>query len=138
MAGKSDVVETIQQEAKKAGATLKSGGEGGLDPELALKVFRRDKWRCSIPNCKAPQKNLDLDHIGGHPKEIKEAVASGEDVSPLVKAGAAKGHTDTMDDLHVICESHHNAVHARERAIEGGKTPKPLGPTGSKDDRKDY
>jgi 5-methylcytosine-specific restriction endonuclease McrA len=126
-----EIVKQIQAEAKKAGATLAHGGQGGLDPNLALKVFQRDKWRCTVPQCKTPQKNLDLDHIGGHPKEIAEDPKA----SPELKKAAHLGHEDTLDDLHVICEPHHNAVHSRERDIEKGKKPKPIGPVGIKDDR---
>ena len=51
----AEVVATIQKEAKAAGATLANNGKGGLDPRLALKVFRRDHFACQVPNCKTPK-----------------------------------------------------------------------------------
>jgi len=118
-ASKPDVVATIQSEAKAAGATLKSEGKGGLDPELALKVFRRDKWRCGVPNCKTPKENLDLDHIGGHEHELTED----PEADAWLKAEAKKGKRDEPDAIHVLCARHHDMVHQRDRAIEDGKKP---------------
>jgi hypothetical protein len=104
------IVATIQREAKENGATLANGGKGGLDPALALKVFRRDKFRCTNEDCPTPKKDLDLDHISGHKKEIA-------------------GHVDKVAALHVLCRKCHvgkNGVHARENAIEEGKKPPPM------------
>ena len=68
----AEVVATIQREAKAAGATLEKDGKGGVDPRIALTVFRRDRWRCSNENCPTPKKDITLDHISGHAKEIKK------------------------------------------------------------------
>lgn len=116
------VVATIQAEAKDAGATLKNDGKGGLDPRLALTVFRRDKWTCQVPNCKEPQENLDLDHIGGHAHELEED----PEASTWLKEQAEKGKQNTPDGLHVLCARHHDMVHQRDRAIEEGETPPPM------------
>ena len=118
----SDVVATIQREAKEAGATLKNDGKGGLDPNLALKVFRRDKYTCQVPNCKTPKKDADLDHIGGHAHELEED----PEASAWLKKQAEKGKENTPDGLHVLCGRHHDLVHQRDRAIESGKKPPPM------------
>lgn len=123
--GAADVVRTIQREAKRAGATLKNEGKGGLDPALALKVFRRDKWRCSVDDCKAPQKDLDLDHISGHAKEIQQDPEARK--NPDLKKGVSLGHVDKAAALHVICARHHDLAHERERDIEKGKRPPAMG-----------
>lgn len=122
--GKADVVAQIQKEAKAHGATLANDGKGGLDPELALKVFRRDKWRCSNENCPTPKEDLDLDHISGHPDEIEEDPEAKERKD--LKEGVELGHVDDPDALHVLCKKCHDAVHSRERAIEQGQKPKPM------------
>jgi len=116
-ARKPEVVKKIQAEAKAAGATLASGGKGGLDPELALAVFRRDKFRCRVPGCKTPQEKLDLDHVSGHPKEI----AHDPEADAWLKKQAKKPKRDNMDSLNVLCLRHHDLMHQRERAIEDGK-----------------
>lgn len=118
------VVRQIQREARRHGATLAHGGKGGIDPRLALRLFRRAHWRCENPNCPAPKKDLDLDHQSGHPKEIREDPKARRDP----KARAAARDPDPKDDrfLHVICAACHDAVHNRERAIEGGKKPRPM------------
>ena len=121
-AGKQDVVATIQREAKAAGATLAHDGKGGLDPKLALTVFRRDHFACSVPNCKTPKDQVDLDHIGGHAHELEQDPKA----AAWLKAEAKKGKENTPDGLHVLCMRHHNLVHQRDRAIEADKKPPPM------------
>ena len=118
----AEVVSTIQKEAKAAGATLKNDGKGGLDPNLALKVFRRDKYTCQVPNCKTPKKEADLDHIGGHAAELEQDPKA----AAWLKEQAEKGKENTLDGLHVLCGRHHDLVHSRDRAIEDGKKPPPM------------
>jgi len=121
---KGAVLRQIQEEAKAAGATLKSDGKGGIDPEKALAVFRKAKWRCENPHCPAPNKDLDLDHQSGHPREIFEDPDAWKDP----KALRAAKDPDPKDDstLHVLCAKCHDAVHQRERALEEGKDPPPM------------
>ena len=125
-AGKSmsaaEVVATIQKEAKAAGATLANNGKGGLDPNLALTVFRRDKFSCRVPNCKTAKKDVDLDHIGGHAHELEEDPKA----AAWLKEQAGKGKENTPDGLHCLCLRHHDLVHKRDRAIENGKQPPPM------------
>jgi hypothetical protein len=118
------VVRTIQREAKEHGATLAHDGKGGIDPRIALKVFRRADWRCENPKCPDPKKDLDLDHQSGHPKEIKEDPEARADA----KNAAASRDPDPKDDrfLHVLCAACHDRAHDRERAIDQGKKPKPM------------
>jgi hypothetical protein len=117
-------LKKIRREAKAAGATLKSDGEGGLAPSLALGVFRKYKWRCSNENCPTPKKDLDLDHISGHPQEI--AADKGARNRKDLKLGIKLGHVNKIDALHVLCAKCHDAVHNREREIDDGKKPDPM------------
>ena len=127
-AGKSmsdaEVVATIQREAKAAGATLENEGKGGVDPRICLAVFRRDHWRCSNKHCPTPQKELTLDHISGHPKEIAKDPEAKKRKD--LKQGIALGHVNDPKALHAICAACHDSVHQRERAIENGKAPPPM------------
>jgi hypothetical protein len=122
------IVRTIQREAKENGATLANDGKGGLDPALALEVFRRDGYRCTNEDCPTPKKNLDLDHISGHAKEIEEDPKARK--NPTLKKGVKLGHVDKAAALHVLCEACHTeskrSVHARENSIEDGKKPPPM------------
>jgi len=124
-AARAAVVRHIQKEAAEHGATLAHDGKGGIDPRLALKVFRRARWRCENDECPTPRRNLDLDHQSGHPREIREDPKAKK--NPRDRAAAAAGD-DPKDDrfLHVLCEKCHDRVHDRERAIERGKKPKPM------------
>lgn len=114
----------IQQEAKAHGATLANNGKGGLDPALALKVFRRGGWKCDVTGCKTPKTNLDLDHISGHAQEIKQDPKARK--NPKLLKGVALGHVDKPEALHCVCKAHHTKAHDRENAIEDGKKPPPL------------
>lgn len=122
------VVRQIQREAKEHGATLANGGKGGLDPRLARAVFRRDKFRCTNKHCPTPKKLITLDHISGHPKEIREDSEARNRKD--LKRGVQMGHVDKLGALHTLCEACHtkgsNSVHARENAIEAGKKPPPM------------
>lgn len=115
----------IQQEAKAHGATLANGGKGGLDPALALKVFRQGGWKCDVDGCKTPKTNLDLDHISGHAAEIKQDPDAR--TNPKLLKGVALGHVDKPEALHVICKRHHDEAHNRDRAIVDGKKPPAMG-----------
>jgi len=118
------IVAQIRRDARAAGATLAHDGRGGLNPTLAAQVFRRDGWRCSIPACKTPPEALDVDHISEHPEEIE----ADPDASRWLLEQARKPRRDKLDALHVLCERHHDMVHARERAIRVDKEPQPLAP----------
>lgn len=121
------LLKTIQAEAKANGATLAQGGKGGVDPKIALALFRKAKWRCGNKHCPSPKKNITLDHISGHPKEIAadpEARKRGD-----LKKGIAMGHVNKESALGVLCENCHTGpggVHARENQIEAGKKPDPM------------
>lgn len=121
------IVKQIQEEAKKNGATLANDGKGGLDPKMALKVFQRDGWKCGVPNCTTSKENLDLDHIGGHPLELKD---DPEAYAWLKKESEKGKQDDGGKGLHVLCKRHHDAVHSRERSLEQGNEPKPLPDSG--------
>ena len=119
-----NALKKLRREAKAAGATLETNGEGGLPPSLVLGRMRRDKWRCTNEHCPNPKKNLTVDHISGHPKEIaQDPEARGR---KDLKRGIALGHVDNIDAIHTICARCHDAVHDREREIDKGKKPEAM------------
>lgn len=95
----------IRSEAKEAGATLLSDGEGGLPPSLVLGVLRRDKFTCKTCGKK---KNISLHHKGG----VVES-----------KWLSKKGHSNDPNNIATICEECHNRVHeeAREKGIDSSQ-----------------
>jgi hypothetical protein len=121
---RADIVAQIRKEAEENGATLAHDGEGGLDPKLALEVFRRDEWTCQNEDCPTPKEDLDLDHIAGHEQEIEEDKDASADED--LQEGVELGHVDDPDALHVLCKKCHDAAHERERAIEDDEEPEPM------------
>jgi hypothetical protein len=117
-------LKKIRREAKAAGATLKSDGEGGLRPSLALGVFRKGGWKCSNEDCPTPKKDLDLDHVSGHAKEIAAdpRARKRKDLKRAIKLG----HVSKIDALHVLCKRCHDVCHQREREIDDGEKPEPM------------
>lgn len=96
-------LDKIKSEASQHGATLHSGGKGGLPPSVVLGVFRRDKWKCQY--C-GSSKDLDVHHIGG----AKNLV---------VKAFRKMGHSESPKNLVTICRAEHDIVHDLDRKAEG-------------------
>jgi hypothetical protein len=88
----------VQAEAEAAGATLATGGKGGLPPSLVLGVMRRDRYRCK--RCGGSE-GLSLHHKGG-------IVAS--------KWLSHKGHSMAFDNLATLCVKCHDAIHGEARA----------------------
>ena len=119
-----NALKKLRREAKQAGATLETNGEGGLAPSLVLGVMRRDKYTCTNGDCPNPKKNLTVDHISGHPKEI--ASDRGARNRKDLRRGVALGHVNTMDAIHTLCATCHDSVHDREREIDAGKNPEPM------------
>ena len=117
-------LKKLRKEAKQNGVTLKSNGEGGLAPSLALGVFRKGKWRCSNENCPTPKKDLDLDHISGHGKEIASDPVARK--RRELRKGVKLGHVNMIDALHILCSACHDRVHSREREIDDGERPEPM------------
>lgn len=89
----------LRAEAKAHGATLASGGEGGLPPQLVLQVIRRDGYKC--PKC-GGRENLSIHHKGRH----------------LQFAAARLTKKSTLDPSGVttMCAKCHDAVHQEDRA----------------------
>jgi 5-methylcytosine-specific restriction endonuclease McrA len=114
----------IRREAKAAGATLKSDGEGGLRPSLVLGIMRRDHFRCTNEHCPDPKKDLTVDHISGHPKEIAADPEARKRKD--LKRGIKLGHVNKLEALRTSCAVCHDAVHDRERQIDKGKKPTPM------------
>ena len=117
-------LKKIRREAKAAGATLKSDGEGGLRPSLALGVFRKGKWRCDNENCPTPKKDLDLDHLSGHGKEIASDPHARKRRD--LRKGVKMGHVNKLAALHILCAACHDLAHSREREIDAGEMPEPM------------
>ncbi len=93
-------LKKLRREAKRAGATLESGGEGGLPSSLVLGVMRRDRYRCKT--C-GGQKHLSLHHKGGleHPGS---------------KWLAKKGHSNDPNNIVTTCKDCHDNIHNKDRA----------------------
>jgi 5-methylcytosine-specific restriction endonuclease McrA len=117
-------LKKIKLEAKAAGATLKSDGEGGLRPSLALGVFRKGGWKCSNEDCPTPKKDLDLDHVSGHAEEIAQDPKARKRKD--LKRAITLGHVNKIDALHILCARCHSSAHDREREIDAGKKPDPM------------
>lgn len=93
----------IRSEAKAAGATLETAGEGGLPPSRVLGVFRRDEWRCH--RC-GKQERLSIHHKAGATNLVSKALAK-------------RGHRSKPEDLVTICGECHDAIHNEDRAAGG-------------------
>ena len=117
-------LKKMRREAKAAGATLENNGEGGLAPSLVLGIFRRDHFRCVNEDCPTPKKDLSLDHISGHPKEIAADPEARHRKD--LKLGIKLGHVAKMEALRTICARCHDRCHDREREIDAGEKPQPM------------
>ncbi len=89
-----------RQEAAQHGATLQHDGKGGLSSSLALGVYRRDGWRCK--RC-GGKEQLGLHHKGDAKQAIK---------------WLAKGKSNDLNNIVVVCGACHNAVHDESRELE--------------------
>lgn len=92
----------IQQGARKAGAVLKSSGEGGLPPSLVLGVMRRDQFTCKVHGDKGEGEysGLTVHHKGG----IVES-----------KWLSTKGHSNDPNNIVTLCDKAHNAIHVKAK-----------------------
>jgi ribosomal protein S27AE len=90
-------LDRVQAEARDAGATLLTGGKGGLPPSLVLGVMRRDRYRCK--RCGGSE-GLSMHHKGG-----------------ILSSAwlAKKGHSMDLNNLATICGKCHDAMHAEAR-----------------------
>lgn len=98
-------LETMRSEARAKGATLATGGEGGLSPSLVLGVMRRDKYTCKV--CGEKQ-DIGVHHKGGIVKS---------------KWLSKMGHASTPENLVTICEHCHDNIHdeAREEGVDSSQ-----------------
>ena len=98
-------LKKLRREAKAAGATLATGGKGGLDPSLVLGVMRRDRFRCKKCGGKADlsvhHKVQHLKHLVGHWMKTK-AKAKGQ----------AKNDPNVIATLCAPC---HDELHQEDR-----------------------
>lgn len=98
-------LERLRDEAAAKGATLATGGKGGLPPSFVLGIMRRDEYRCK--RC-GGDKDLSLHHKGG-------IVAS--------KWLSKKGHHLDFNNVTTLCSGCHDAIHnaAREEGIDSSQ-----------------
>jgi hypothetical protein len=94
-------LKTLALEAKKAGATLLTGGRGGLPPSLVLGVFRRDGYVCK--RC-GGRSDLTLHHKGGVDNPVSAWLAN-------------KGKRNDFNNLVVACAKCHQAIHDEDRNV---------------------
>jgi 5-methylcytosine-specific restriction endonuclease McrA len=93
----------LRREARGHGATLKSGGRGGLSPSLVLTVLRRDGYQCKVHGDRGEGAHggLTLHHKGG-----------------VVESSwlSDKGHKSVPNNLVTLCVQAHDAIHNKARA----------------------
>ena len=91
----------LRREARRSGATLATGGKGGLPSTLVLSVMRRDQYRCK--RCGGNQ-NLVVHHKAGLKNPTSEWLAK-------------KGKSNDRNNIVTICDSCHSAVHDEDEAL---------------------
>lgn len=106
-AGEAKALDRIQAEAIERGATLHSGGKGGLPSSVVLGVLRRDEYRCH--KC-GGQQDLTIHH--------KADILASDYLRRLHKTA---GRTDPKN-LTTLCQKCHDSVHEEARA-EGTEAP---------------
>jgi anaerobic selenocysteine-containing dehydrogenase len=90
----------LQAEAKAAGATLATGGKGGLPPSTVLGVMRRDgPFQCR--KC-GGKKDLSIHHKAGAPNLVSKAMRK-------------QGHSNDPKNLATICQKCHDDIHDEDR-----------------------
>lgn len=106
----AQALHTLRREAKSRGATLASGGKGGLPPPFVLSIFRRDDYHCK--RCGGDQ-DLTLHHKGG--------IVASEWLSK-------QGHKTQAANVSVLCDACHDAIHqeARKKGIDSSQV-QPIG-----------
>jgi 5-methylcytosine-specific restriction endonuclease McrA len=95
------VLKLLNAEAREVGATLLTGGRGGLPPSLVLGVFRRDKYRCK--RC-GTQQDLTVHHKGGLDNPVSAWLAD-------------KGKRNDFNNLVVACAKCHQAIHDEDKNV---------------------
>lgn len=95
----SKALKKLQREAKAAGATLATGGKGGLSPSLVLGVMRRDEFKCK----KCGKQEMLSVHHKGHLE------------NPASKWLAKKGKSNDPNAIATICASCHDDIHEEDR-----------------------
>lgn len=98
-------LDKLRAEAKDNGATLATGGKGGLDPQRVLGYFRKDKYRCK--KC-GGKDMLTVHHVGGIVTSVR--------TSKL-------GHRNVDRNFVILCEGCHDQLHqdARKKGIDSSQ-----------------
>lgn len=97
-ADEQKALKKLQDEAKAAGATLATGGKGGLPPSHVLGIMRRDEFKCK--KC-GTQKMLSVHHKG-HLK------------NPVSRWLKKKGSDDSENNTVTICADCHDDIHQED------------------------
>lgn len=97
-------LRTLRREAREHGATLATGGEGGLPSSLVLGVMRRDGYSCKA--C-GGQENLELHHKSEHLHDPKAQQRS--------RFLRERGKVDSPANIATICGSCHDRIHNKDR-----------------------
>ena len=97
-------LKKLRREAKAAGATLATGGKGGLDPSLVLGVMRRDRFkckRCGGADVLSVHHKQHLDHpVGKWLKKKAKIKGQGRNDPSLIAT---------------VCEGCHTSIHNEDR-----------------------
>ena len=99
--------EVLRDEAEAHGATLHSGGQGGLPASVVLGIFRRDGWHCHKCGTK---EDLSIHH--------KADILASPYLRRLHKIA---GKSDPRN-LATICKRCHDQIHQQARA-DGTEAP---------------
>ena len=91
-----------REEAKRAGATLATDGEGGIQPSQALGVYRRCEWKCK--------------KCGGKDMLMLHHKANLENPSSKMAQLLARTKRTDQRGIVVICKGCHDAIHDDDSA----------------------
>jgi 5-methylcytosine-specific restriction endonuclease McrA len=94
-------LRVIRKEAHQRGASLHSGGKGGLPSTLVLGVFRRDEWKCK--KC-GGQTDLLVHHKAGLD-------------APISRWLLRKGKSNTPNNIVTLCARCHDCIHDEDREV---------------------
>jgi hypothetical protein len=104
----------LRVEAREAGATLATGGKGGLPSSLVLGVMRRDKYRCKVCGGSGRgngEGGLSIHHKSEHLENPKAL-----DRSKLMHK---EDRVNSPANLVTLCAKCHDKIHEKDREEYG-------------------
>lgn len=99
-AGEQKALDRLRLEAKRHGATLHSGGEGGLPSSTVLGILRRDEYRC---------------HKCGGREDLTMHHKADTFASPYLRRLHASTKRSDPKGIVTICQKCHDSVHEEAR-----------------------